>query len=57
MAVKLIYDPDKDPDPEPDEKCSEVRDSLPVSIFFEVCPKKKEVRITRVLVDTSPLLK
>ena len=57
VAVKLIYDPDKDPDPEPDAKYSEVRDSLPVSIFFEVCPKKKEVRITRVLVDTSPLLK
>ena len=55
VSVKLIYDPSKDPAPEPGAKYGEVRDSLPASIFFEVADK--EVRIKRVQVDTSPLLR
>ena len=56
VAVKLIYDPDKDPNPEPGAKYGEVRDSLRASIFFAVSADK-EVRITRIQVDTSPLLR
>ena len=55
VAVKLIYDPSKDPDPEPGARYGEVRDSLPASIFFEV--HDEEVRIKRIRVDTSPLLR
>ena len=56
VTVKLIYDPDKDPDPEPGAKYGEFRDSLRASIFFEVSADK-EVRIKRIQVDTSPLLR
>ena len=31
VAIRLIYDPDKDPDPEPGAKYGEVRDSLRAS--------------------------
>ena len=55
VAVTLIYDPANDPDPEPDAKYGRVRDSLPASIFFEVADQK--VRITRIQVDLSPLLR
>ena len=55
VAVKLIYDPRKDPNPKPDAKYGEVRDSLSARIFFEVA--EDEVRIKRVQVDTSPLLR
>lgn len=57
VAVKLIYDPNKDPDPEPDAESREVRDSLPVSIYFEVSSEKREVTVRRIQVDTSPLLR
>ena len=56
VTVKLIYDPDKDPDPEPGAKYGEFRDSLRASIFFEVSADK-EVKIKRIQVDTSPLLR
>lgn len=53
VAVKLIYDPAKDPDPEPGAKYGEMRDSFPVSIFFDVADQ--EVMIKRVQVDLSRL--